>query len=62
LARETVGHTLCGLRKTYEKNLHSMKCGQKKCKGIQLYESSRRITMVESNPIQDTLCHKVETS
>jgi len=30
LAREPVRRTLCGLRTTYEKTLHSLKCGQKK--------------------------------
>jgi len=39
-----------------------MRSEQKKCKGIQLYESAKRITMLESNPSQDTLYHKVETS
>jgi hypothetical protein len=62
LAREVVGHARGGLRTTYEKTLHSMKCGQKKLRGIQLYEGARRITMLENNPSQDILCHKVGTS
>jgi hypothetical protein len=45
-----------------KETLPSMKCGQKKCKGIQLNEGARRITTLESHPSQDTLCHKVETS